>query len=71
MQFVIDRDSLESVPAPASDRVTTKPVPPRIVAAYRFSGFPFDGEVVDALRKLRDLLARDGYQTEEGYQLCR
>uniref|UniRef100_A0A061S647 Soul heme-binding protein n=1 Tax=Tetraselmis sp. GSL018 TaxID=582737 RepID=A0A061S647_9CHLO len=71
MQFVMGSQfaSPEEVPAPESPSVACKTADPGVVAAIEFPGWPLDSEVVDAERRLRSALQRDG--PLPGYQLAR
>jgi hypothetical protein len=51
--------------------VRRKQLPGSYCAAARFAGLPFDWEVKDAERKLREALAKDGLQAKPGYSLAR
>ena len=64
MAFTLPAEyKLEDLPAPDNDRVTLVPVPGRVVAAIRFSGWATDGKVARMEEELLSVLERNGIAT--------
>jgi hypothetical protein len=62
---------VDELPQPNNRKVRRKQLPGSYCAAARFAGLPFDWEVKDAERKLREALAKDGLRAKPGYSLAR
>jgi hypothetical protein len=64
MAFTLPAEyDFEDLPAPDSEQVTLVPVPGRIVAAIRFSGWATDGKVASMRQELLAVLDRNGIAT--------
>eukprot|EP00667_Euglena_gracilis_P009237 EG_transcript_9377 len=71
MQFVMEADSPDQLPAPTSGDVQVRQVEGQLVAAMKFGGIATDGQVVEVERRLRRQLVADGIGCEEGFVCAR